>query len=348
MTDTLNFKIYDPIADIIASGSSGGIPLPNSIPGASIINNSITNTQLALGAAAANINAGPAGSINSAQITGGPFLPLAGGTVTNDIFLATAPSGPTALTNKTYVDSKTTTPNSIPGTSIANGSITSNQLAPGAPSTLKGTNQVGVLNDITFGNGLAMPANVLTIDMATIQKADDNNFGAVKFDATGDLKHTAAASGIAKIKQPALPVQSAVFNAAFNALGDFIISPPARSGTFGLPNNTPLIVSNVQIMVAEVGPNRGLQFAVVNAAGGGTGTNSNGIGFSSSTVVSNTHNSIALSTSFVSLSNPPWTNKDVEEWFIYVNDGIDNAFYRVTAYMFTPNSAVTIERLSTQ
>jgi len=152
MADGINFKILDPLAQLVASGSGGGsgsfLPLAggtmsgqitqplqpssstdlvnksyadskvstaNSIPGASIVNNSVTDTQLAAGAAAANINNGPAGSINATQIAGGPFLPLTGGTISGNIILtspakiqqAYAPLDASDLTNKTYVDNKT-------------------------------------------------------------------------------------------------------------------------------------------------------------------------------------------------------------------------------------------------
>jgi hypothetical protein len=77
---------------------------PNSIPGASIQNGTVTNTQLALGAAASNINADPPGSINASQIAGGPFLPLTGGTMSGQITQSLAPVVGTDLANKTYID----------------------------------------------------------------------------------------------------------------------------------------------------------------------------------------------------------------------------------------------------
>ena len=77
---------------------------PNSIPGTSIQNGTVTNAQLALGAAASNINAGPPGSINASQIAGGPFLPLTGGTMSGQITQSLTPMAGTDLVNKTYVD----------------------------------------------------------------------------------------------------------------------------------------------------------------------------------------------------------------------------------------------------
>lgn len=102
-----NFKVYDPVAQLIASGPSlplsggtltGNLTLtapakviqcqnpagpcdlvnlqylnsalgtPGSIPGSSITNNSITNSQLAAGAAAGNINSGPDEAITGTKV----------------------------------------------------------------------------------------------------------------------------------------------------------------------------------------------------------------------------------------------------------------------------------------
>ncbi|ADO00357.1 hypothetical protein WIV_gp014 [Wiseana iridescent virus] len=102
--------ISQPLAPVTANDLTnkayvdGLLSAPGSIPGTSITNNSITNTQLAPGAAAANINAGPPGAINASQIAGGPFLPLAGGAMTGAISQPLAPIAVNDLTNKAYVD----------------------------------------------------------------------------------------------------------------------------------------------------------------------------------------------------------------------------------------------------
>ncbi|ADO00382.1 hypothetical protein WIV_gp039 [Wiseana iridescent virus] len=150
---TMTGAISQPLAPVAANDLAnkayvdGAISTPGSIPATSIVNNSITNTQLAPGAAAANINAGPAGSINSSQIAGGPFLLLSGGVMSGAITQPIAPVAVDDVTNKAYVDSKVSTPNSIPGTSITNNSITNAQIAPGtittteiAPGTILGSN----------------------------------------------------------------------------------------------------------------------------------------------------------------------------------------------------------------
>ena len=88
MSEGINFKILDPLAQLIAGGGGGGIG-PGTIPGSAIQAGTITNTQLAPGVAAANINAGPPGSINPSQIAPG-FLPLAGGALTGNLTMSGA------------------------------------------------------------------------------------------------------------------------------------------------------------------------------------------------------------------------------------------------------------------
>ncbi|CCV01773.1 hypothetical protein IIV22_096L [Invertebrate iridescent virus 22] len=201
---TMTGQIVQPLAPVAANDVAnkayvdGKVLTPGTIPGTSIVNNSITNTQLAPGAAAANINAGPDGSILPSKISGGPFLLLSGGTMSGAISQPIAPVAANDVTNKAYVDGKVSTPNSIPGTSIVNNSITNAQIAPGtitnneianntitggkiapgtitganiAPATvansnivpgpantLKGTNSLSNVDDFTLGSGLTLSA----------------------------------------------------------------------------------------------------------------------------------------------------------------------------------------------
>ncbi|CCV02298.1 tail fiber protein [Invertebrate iridescent virus 30] len=150
---TMTGQIVQPLAPVAANDVAnkayvdGLLSTPGSIPGTSITNNSITNTQLAPGAVAANINAGPAGAINQSQIAGG-LVPLSGGgPMSGAISQALAPLAANDLTNKSYVDTTLYASNSIPGTSITNNSITNAQIAPGtittteiAPGTILGSN----------------------------------------------------------------------------------------------------------------------------------------------------------------------------------------------------------------
>jgi hypothetical protein len=87
---------------------------------------------------------------------------------------------------------------------IKNAGVTNIKVSPGANSTLKGTNGVGVVSDIVLGSGLTMPASTLSVDITTLQKAGNLQFGVVEFDPTGDLTQTAANSGIGMVKPLAI------------------------------------------------------------------------------------------------------------------------------------------------
>lgn len=90
-------KIVQPLAPVAAKDLANKayvdaqVSTPGTIPGTSIVNNSITNTRLAPGSAAANINTGPDGSILPSKISGGPFLLLSGGTMSGAISQPIAP-----------------------------------------------------------------------------------------------------------------------------------------------------------------------------------------------------------------------------------------------------------------
>ncbi|CCV02121.1 hypothetical protein IIV25_103L [Invertebrate iridovirus 25] len=201
---TMTGAITQPLAPVAANDLANKayvdslVSVPGSIPGASITNNSITNTQLAPGSAAANVAAGPDGSILPSKIQGG-LLPLSGGgPMTGAITQPIAPTSANDVTNKAYVDGAIGVPNSIPGSSIVNGSITNNQITagtitnveianntitgsnialgtitganiapatvtnsnivPGPASTIKGTNSLSNVDDCVVGGGLSLSA----------------------------------------------------------------------------------------------------------------------------------------------------------------------------------------------
>jgi hypothetical protein len=194
----INFKVYDPLSQLIA----GGGLVPGSIPGSAIQAGTITNNQLSAGAAADNINAGPSGTINSSKIVGGPFLPLVGGTISGPILFSALPTNSNELVNKDYVDNKFSTPGSISGSVIQTGTVTSTQLASGAAasnlnsgpagsvsgsiiqpgtvtssqlanfgavSQLKGSSSTSVVvTDISLGSGLAMSGSTLLVDTTAL------------------------------------------------------------------------------------------------------------------------------------------------------------------------------------
>ncbi|ADO00481.1 hypothetical protein WIV_gp137 [Wiseana iridescent virus] len=105
MTSGLNFKLYDPVAQLVATGGGGGGGLP--LTGGTLTGN-LTLT------APAKINqsqapTGPNDLTNKAYVDsligGGPFLPLSGGVMSGQIVQSLAPVAPTNLANKAYVDS---------------------------------------------------------------------------------------------------------------------------------------------------------------------------------------------------------------------------------------------------
>jgi hypothetical protein len=255
----INFKTYDPVAQLIASGGGGSsLPLLGgtlmgnltmSIPykviqcqtpsdPCDVVNLVYLNSlylPLAGGTMSGVINqpslpTSPNELANKAYVDsligGGPFLPLSGGTMTGEILQPLAPSTGNALTNKTYVDAQISagTPDATTlvkgkvqlagdlggvGTSaaapiITSGAVSNLKLSTGTNSTLKGTSGSGVVSDITLGPGLSMPAGVLNLDPATIQKAGATQFGVVEFDPSGDLNATAANSGIGVVKPLAI------------------------------------------------------------------------------------------------------------------------------------------------
>lgn len=339
MSSGINFKPYDPVAQLIATGGGGG-------------------------------------------------LPTTGGTLTGDLILQAPakvvqcqpPVGPCDLVNKQYVDGVLSVPGSIPGSSIVNNSITTNQLAsnavqntninPGPNSTLKGTSGTGVVSDISLGPGLSMPANVLNIDPATLQKAGNAQFGVVEFDATGDLTETVANSGIANLKEP--PPGVIATNAGFSATGDFVSAKAGSIIGAAVPNGTPFTYGNLIFQMDDVAP-RGLKIKLASGPGGyiaggaqpywddGTPTpfvtgryiyrdldtvtfkflseRVNGEPVGSTLVVAPWDTTTATGASN--------TGQGYQEIYnFYVNDGVDDCGYRVTSMFFNPNSFIVVERLT--
>jgi hypothetical protein len=383
------------------------VSTPNSIPGTSITNNSITNTQLAPGAAADNINAGPDGAINPAKISGGPFLLLTGGTMSGAITQPVAPINPDDLTNKTYVDSKVSTPNSIPGTSITNNSITNTQIAPGtitnteianntitssniqdgtitgtdiAPatvansnivpgpaSTIKGTNSLANVDDFVIGTGLILSPGAgptLSVDPASLVKADNTQFGMVQFDTTGDLRQSAANSGIAKLKQPSPGV--IVINTGFDASGNFVSSKAGALVGTSVPDASTYIYDNLEFQIPLVSP-VALQMRLVTGSGFVAGgaqpywETTGPVQFVTGRKAYRTLDTVTFKYLSERVLNEPLGNTTViapwdvststnggpvEIFNVFVDDGIDPAAYRITEFYFSPNFFLIIERLT--
>ncbi|CCV02025.1 hypothetical protein IIV25_007L [Invertebrate iridovirus 25] len=85
--------------------------------------------------------------------------------------------------------------------------ITNPKINPGAGNTLKGTNSLTNIDDITIGSGLQLSAGAgptLSVNPTTLQKAGATQFGTIEFDPSGDLAATAANSGIGVVKPLAI------------------------------------------------------------------------------------------------------------------------------------------------
>jgi len=112
MASGINFKLYDPVAQLVASGGGGGGGLP--LTGGTLTGNLDMQMPAKVVQCQPPVNACDLTNKQyvDSLISGGPFLPLAGGTMTGNIVL-TAPAkiqqnqAPTVgddLVNKTYVD----------------------------------------------------------------------------------------------------------------------------------------------------------------------------------------------------------------------------------------------------
>ncbi|CCV01684.1 hypothetical protein IIV22_007L [Invertebrate iridescent virus 22] len=100
-----NFKIYDPVAQLVATGggSGGGLPLT----GGTLTGNLLLTSPAKVVQDTPPTN--PNDLVNKAYVDSvigsGPFLPLSGGTMSGQIIQSLAPVAPNNLANKAYVDS---------------------------------------------------------------------------------------------------------------------------------------------------------------------------------------------------------------------------------------------------
>ncbi|CCV01840.1 hypothetical protein IIV22_163L [Invertebrate iridescent virus 22] len=97
--ENINFKLYDPVAQLIATGSSGsGLPLT----GGTLSGNLILTSPAKVVQCQTPSNACDVVNLVYLQSL---YLPLTGGTMSGVILQPSAPSAPDELTNKAYVDS---------------------------------------------------------------------------------------------------------------------------------------------------------------------------------------------------------------------------------------------------
>ncbi|AAB94468.1 159L [Invertebrate iridescent virus Kaz2018] len=360
--DNTNFGVieFDPSGDLTQTAAGSGIAV------------------LKTGAAAANINAGPAGAINSSQIAGGPFLSSSPGSVTG------GPGGNIAAGTVTGGSGGDLAAGTVTGG--AGGNIAAGTVTGGAGGNI-------AANTITAGElaAGAAAANINSgpagaVNGSQISKADNTNFGVIEFDPSGDLKQTAAGSGIALVKQPA--AGTSVTIAGFDSSGTFITSKVGSIVAAAVPNGTSLNFYNIMIRYPTVAP-ISLQISVA-AVGAAPPPGPGFIGIGEQRWIVNTtinpnppppanpnpgttpylrtesrvtQNSVAVGTfSYLNVNNvatgaisalaTPWDNSEqtvqggaYERYEFYINDGVDASGYRVTAFYFSPSSFITIERL---
>jgi Repeat of unknown function (DUF5907) len=186
------FRIYDPVTQLIATGGGGG-GLPST--GGTLTGNLTMQPPSKLIQSTPPLT--PDDVVNKAYIDnligGGPFLPLAGGSMIGEILQPLAPSTGNALANRAYVDAQVasaTIPDATTsvkgkvqlagdlggaGTTaaapiISNGAITNAKLANlSAVSQLKGSSSTSQsATDITLGSGLTMSSNVLDVNPSSV------------------------------------------------------------------------------------------------------------------------------------------------------------------------------------
>jgi hypothetical protein len=330
----------------------GVLSTPGSIPGTSITNNSITSTQLAPGAAAGNLtpNSVPGADIVNNSITSTQLAPGA----------AVGNLTPNSIPGADIVNGSITTtqiaPGTILGSNIAAGTVTDANLAPGPANTIKGTNSLSAVDDFVLGPSLALTAGAgptLSVNATALGKAGNTQFGVIEFDPSGDLMDSGVNTGIAKLKQPANQTAGnpAVVSLGFNSLGTFVATPPVFSSNFAQPRGTPITVGNLQFQVPVAGQ---ISTQMKYIVPGGTGTNLNGQWWNNAATITpgtsfkttfNTLTNVQLATFQYLSPDATWTNGNTEFFILYVNDGVDDAVYRVTTVFFNPD-AIVVERLS--
>ena len=104
MSNGTNFKLYDPVAQLIAAGPGGGGGLP--LTGGTLTGNLTLSAPAKVIQSQAPVN--PTDVVNKAYVDGlvggGPFLPLSGGAMTGAITQPLAPVAANDVVNKAYVD----------------------------------------------------------------------------------------------------------------------------------------------------------------------------------------------------------------------------------------------------
>ncbi|CCV01852.1 hypothetical protein IIV22A_008L [Invertebrate iridescent virus 22] len=155
-----NFRIYDPVAQLVATGggSGGGLPLT----GGTLTGNLLLTSPAKVVQDTPPTN--PNDLVNKAYVDSvigsGPFLPLSGGTMSGQILQSLAPVAPNNLANKAYVDSLIGGGPFLPlSGGIMSGQIVQS-LVPLAPNNL--TNKAYVDNLVSGGPFLPLSGGTMS------------------------------------------------------------------------------------------------------------------------------------------------------------------------------------------
>ncbi|ADO00411.1 tail fiber protein [Wiseana iridescent virus] len=208
MSNSTNFRVYDPVAQLIATGGGGG-GLPAT--GGTLTGNLMM--QVPSKVVQCQAPTGPCDLTNKAYVDsligGGPFLPLSGGAMSGQIVQSLAPVVANDLANKAYVDAQVAsgTPDAttsvkgkvqlsgdLDGTAaapvVASLAITNAKLANlSAASQLKGSSSASsAATDITLGSGLSMVSSTLSVDSTTLPVIPVSKGGTGATTLTGYLK----------------------------------------------------------------------------------------------------------------------------------------------------------------
>ena len=205
-----NFKLYDPVADLVASGP-GGSGLPTT--GGTMTGN--LTMQAPAKVVQSQLPSDPSDVVNITYLnsvigTGGPFLPLAGGTLTDNLTLTApakvvqsqAPVDPSDLVNKQYTDG-TFLPLLTGGALGGNLTLTApakvvQSQAPVDPSDLVNKQYVDTFK---YGSFLFKSTGSINIASGTTVRAFSNGNATVGPDvwSTPDITCTMESGGIVTI-----------------------------------------------------------------------------------------------------------------------------------------------------
>jgi hypothetical protein len=269
MASQVDFKTYDPVAQLIASeNSSGGDGLP--LTGGTLTGN--LNLQIPAKVIQCQLPINGCDLTNKTYVDGliggGPFLPLAGGTLTGDVTLTSpakiqqtqAPTVGDDLTNKTYVDGLISGGPFLP---LAGGTLTGDVTLT-SPAKIQQTQAPTVGDDLTnktYVDGLisggpflplaggTLTGDVILTSPAKIQQTQAPTVG-------DDLTNKTYVDGAFQAKQPlAVANNVAIFGSGADA-GQTI------SSTFNIdtdvqntPSNTTLWPSSRLIGALQYGAN---------------------------------------------------------------------------------------------